>query len=90
MQKLRTIPQDQSLGTYVANVRSFVMQGGDRVEVVGARCTLRSRDVTATVTTPALVHVPLYIQGARFTDRGRPSKMTVTCKSAQGAGSEDY
>lgn len=88
MKKLRTIPQDRSLGTSVATVRAYVEQGDETVEVAGARCTLRSRDVSATVTTPAMVRLPLYVQGARFADRGRPSDLTLSCRAPQGSGSE--
>lgn len=88
MKKLRTIPQDRSLGSSVATVRTYVEQGDETVEVAGVRCTVRSRDVSATVTTPALVRLPLYVQGARFADRGRPSDLTLSCKAPQGSGVE--
>ena len=76
----RNVPEDRIFGSSEIVIRSF--RGGDpRVEFAGAKCTLRSDDVRASFTTPAIVVVPKYKQRRSFPNRGRPSEVTVNCRA---------
>lgn len=79
--KLRSIPEARLLRDQTTFVRTYTGTEKKRTEVSGARCTLKTADVTAQVTTPAKVRLPVYVQGKRFENRGRPSDMTITCRA---------
>lgn len=81
---LRQIPEAQHLGWVASEIRAFEETAdGKRTEIVGASCVVKAKDFMAKVTSPARIKTPTYVQGARFPDRGKPSKLSVKC-SGQG------
>ncbi len=52
-------------------VRSFVQEGTQTNEVTGAKCTLESVELKASVVTPGIVRMPIV--------KSRPSPLIVTC-----------
>lgn len=72
--------RDQTLGQRGVIIRSYANVEGKRTEVAGARCSLRSNEFSANVTTPGGVAIPMLIQGSRFANRGKPTPLTVTCE----------
>lgn len=54
---------------------------GKRVEVAGALCSGRNAWVSfRNAVTPVVVTLPTYLQAERFSDRGKPPPLEITCK----------
>ena len=53
---------------------------GKPVELAGAKCTLKSSDLSAELVTPAAVNLPRV--------KGQPGPITVTCRAAGKSGSK--
>lgn len=85
----KTVPAEQMLGRTSVVVRTYKKEAdGSTSEVTGAKCTLRSRELAAQVTTPQIVNYPVFLQAARFANRGKPGNMVVTCKVAGMTGTK--
>ena len=72
---------EHSFGRNVVTVRSFAMDAeGNRVEIAGAQCRLRSAWFSvAPLVTPGQFVAPNYLQAERFAERGRPPAISGTC-----------
>lgn len=78
---VRSVPDARLLGWSGTPVRTYLKEGEKRgAEIAGAVCQIRARDFRATVTTPAIVELPVYVQGARFAERGKPGPIDITCR----------
>ena len=71
-------------------LRSYVGEGRDKKEVLGASCVLQSEDLSGKVVTPARIVLPLFIQSPSLKDRGRPSPLRVECKHDGMTGVESF
>ncbi|MEX0304966.1 MAG: hypothetical protein AB3N24_21330 [Leisingera sp.] len=71
--------------SYSTLVRSFAKgEDGERVEFAGAVCSASNALVSVkSVTTPALVEMPMYLQADRFKNQGKPPALNWRC-SYQG------
>lgn len=74
------VSRDRLIGSHPVMVRTYSSASGKRVEVAGIPCTLRATEFSAAVVTPQIASLPMFLQGTRFANRGRPGPMTVTCK----------
>ena len=61
-------------------VRTFTSVDGERAEVGGLACTLRSDELSAQFNSPASVFVPRFVQSNRFENRGRPTPLLIRCE----------
>lgn len=55
-------------------------------EVLGAKCSLASDELRATVVTPQVVIAPNFKQRANFPNRGVPGSLDVRCTAGQAKG----
>lgn len=55
-------------------------------EVIGAKCTLKSDELTATVITPQKVIVPGFKQAKAYPNRGVPGSLVVRCSTGKAKG----
>lgn len=84
-----SVPKERLTGnTTKIMVRAFVLDadGKKRNEVKGARCSLKSDELTATVVTPQEVIVPSFKQRRELPKRGVPGSLIVTCKAGEQSG----
>ncbi|MEM6307985.1 MAG: hypothetical protein AAF701_08370 [Pseudomonadota bacterium] len=91
---LASAPMDRiAEGTDNTTVRVYKMVTGEdgtptRAEVTGAKCTLESDHLKATVVTPQEVILPNYDQNAEYEDRGVPPSILVTCTAGDLTGTQ--
>ncbi|WP_341367205.1 hypothetical protein [Yoonia sp. BS5-3] len=69
-------------------VRSFVTQNGQQIELAGLPCELTSDEITANIVTPARVNLPRFVQSGEYEDRGRPGQMQIRCEGGGYEGAE--
>lgn len=85
-----TYPKER-LGQNTSNttIRTFIPsaeEGKPPTEVLGAKCTLVSDELTANVTTPQAVILPTFKQRAEFSNRGVPGAISVNCRTPGKSG----
>ena len=61
-------------------VRTYTTVNGNRVEVSGARCEVRSKQMRGSLVTPQVVNIPNYSQSDALAARGKPENLQVTCR----------
>lgn len=85
-----SVPQERlNPNTSKMTVRAF--QPGAKAntrgnEIVGARCSLVSDELNATVITPQVVILPKFKQRVEFADRGVPGSIAISCKAGKSQG----
>jgi hypothetical protein len=80
-------PQERVLGTASSYIRTYHINAeGERVEIGGAQCTVRSAHFSAKVVSPQEVVYPSFLQADRFKDRGNPGPVKVICKGSGKSG----
>lgn len=85
-QVLASTSKDRLVKNSEIEIRTFLP--GDKPntrgsEVVGAKCTLVSDELRATIVTPQKVIVPTFKQRANIANRGVPSGIVVRCSSGK-------
>lgn len=71
--------QFATAGSVLRSYRTYA--DGKRVEVGGALCSGRNSWVSfRNAVTPVVVTLPTYLQAERFSDRGKPPPLEITCK----------
>ncbi|WP_299699317.1 hypothetical protein [uncultured Tateyamaria sp.] len=70
----------QVLGFTEPTMRTFVRKDGNQSEVVGARCTFDSAELTGSAVTPAIVRMPIF--------KGQPTALRVDCKAPGLSGKQ--
>ncbi|PJI86200.1 hypothetical protein BC777_2565 [Yoonia maricola] len=89
MTQSRAINADQTIGTSTTLVRTFIKDAeGNRTEISGVTCRLRSDQLSAQVITPQNVAYPTFLQAARFEKRGLPDALVVTCSNGDRSGTQ--
>lgn len=85
--KRMAISQDRTIGQSASVVRTFTKDAtGKSVEVRNAICDVRSDELSGRVTSPQRIVYPVFIQAARFKNRGKPGNLVVSCKASGKAG----
>ncbi len=89
MNETRALSSDQKIGRGSSLVRSFTEgANGDLVEVAGATCRIRSSQLSVQIVTPREVTYPGLLQAARFSNRGAPENLVVTCSKGDRSGQQ--
>jgi hypothetical protein len=52
-------------------IRTYKKEGNKRIEITGATCDLESAEMSARITSPAIVNLPVL--------KGRPTRMNIEC-----------
>ncbi|WP_421704445.1 hypothetical protein [Aliiroseovarius sp.] len=72
------VPAERITGYREPILRSFIEQDGQEAEVVGARCTLDSAELSGEFVTPAYVRLP--------TMKGKPTPLHISCTTGEQTG----
>jgi len=68
----------QVLGFTEPTLRTFVRKDGKQSEVIGARCTFDSAELSGSAVTPAIVRLPIV--------KGQPTPLRIACSAPELAG----
>lgn len=80
--------KDRVVGQFPLVIRTYVTgTDGKKTEVTDANCRLQSSDLSVATMTPRRLYMPIYVQGARFKNRGAPAPVRVTCRGDGREGS---
>ncbi len=85
---VETIDRSRITSYRTTEIRTFVSQDGDLVEVGNKSCTIRSDEVVGQVITPVRVDLPGFVQSGAFPERGRPGPLQVRCEGNGFSGAE--
>jgi len=68
-------------------VRTYLKVNGQDVEVSGARCTVRSKQLRGALVSPQVLRIPNYKQSDALPSRGKPENLQVSCSYNGKTGS---
>jgi len=78
----RSLSGDRVAGQQSSFVRTYRKDAaGKEVEIGNAVFTLRSAELSGRIRTPSEIRYPVFLQGARFANRGKPSPLKITCRA---------
>ena len=83
VQKMRVLQkQENQYQDTTMVIRSYKLDAdGKRVEIGGVQCSAKNKWLSMpTVTTPAQIIAPTYLQADRFANGGQPPALQITCR----------
>ena len=76
-----TVPTGRVLGFTEPVFRTHLRKDGRQSEVIGARCSFDSAEVSGSFVTPAIVRMPIF--------KGQPTTLRVACTAPELAGNRE-
>lgn len=85
---VETVDRSRITSYRTTEIRTFVIEDGQQVEVGNKSCAIRSSEVAAQVITPVRVDLPRFVQSGDFAERGRPAPLQVRCEGSGLSGAD--
>ncbi|MEL6620257.1 MAG: hypothetical protein AAFP16_15375 [Pseudomonadota bacterium] len=76
-----TVPSERILGFTEPVIRAYVRKDGNQSEIIGARCTFDSAEISGDLVTPAIVRMPIF--------KRQPTTLRMACATPELAGNRN-